>query len=243
MIIFSDFDHTLYHKDDPILTAANLKAITKWRSKGHQFCIATGRNYESLTSVIPDISALCDFYILDSGSIILDSSRTPIATFVFEPSAIHSIEKTTASLPFDHTLLYYTPDSDSFTPITGQVTKIRLWFDESAEELSRIHARLQGLPAQLFDCKGENNSHHQELKAFNTFIEFIPNYSGKEKAVRTLAARQNIAPTDIITVGDDENDYLMIKEFDGYMIEGSHLHQANSPFKTTPSVAALTQSY
>lgn len=242
MILFSDFDHTLYHQDDLRQTAKNFRALSAWRANGHKFCITTGRSYVSVTTVMPILKEICDYFILDGGSLVLSPKKEIINAFAHEESNIRNIEEIADSLSVDHALLYFTPDSESLSPIRDQVTKIRLWFKE-VNNVPVIREKFQRLPIQIFTCKGENNSRHKELKPFNTFIEFIPNHSGKDKAIAELIKIAHIPKEDIIVVGDDENDAKMIKDFDGYMIEGCNLSLNGANFKTTPSVATLIYQY
>ena len=71
MIIFADFDGTLYPHDDDQTVKANLAALKNWRAVGNKFCITTGRSIRSLIRQMPELQELSDYYIVDSGSIFL----------------------------------------------------------------------------------------------------------------------------------------------------------------------------
>lgn len=68
MILFSDFDRTLYFRDSDDSTMRNLRAVEEWRSAGNLFCVTTGRSYKSVTTQMPQIKKLCDYFIVDGGS-------------------------------------------------------------------------------------------------------------------------------------------------------------------------------
>ena len=91
MILFSDFDKTLYFRDSDEKTMANIKAIEKWREAGNLFCITTGRSYRSVTEQMPEMKNLCDYYIVDSGSIVLSKDGEMLNAFYFKPKTIEEI--------------------------------------------------------------------------------------------------------------------------------------------------------
>ena len=110
MILFSDFDGTLYFKKDIEKTCTNFDAIQKWRAK---FCITTGRSYKSVSNEFPRIREICDYYIVDSGSIILSKSGDILKAFYFEPKVVSEIIGFSRSLPVRAIPFYYTPDSEN----------------------------------------------------------------------------------------------------------------------------------
>ena len=75
LALASDFDNTLYFmweeahfKDD------DLEAIRKFREAGNLFGVCTGRSWRGITDVTDGVLDL-DFYILESGSLILDGNQ------------------------------------------------------------------------------------------------------------------------------------------------------------------------
>lgn len=240
MILFSDFDDTLYFRDEPEKTAQNLAAIKKWKATGNQFCITTGRSYKSITTNMPEIGALCDFYILDSGSIILNSKAEFMHAFCFPPKLVADIVNFSKTLPEIPIAVYYTPSSEGYQHTIENVTKLRLWFADT-DLFGPVLEKLSNLPVAAFECQTISN--HKELAGYNGFIEIIPENSGKSNAISFLSQAEGFRPKNIITLGDGLNDYGMIKDFNGYMIEGSPLSkQYGGSFKSIPSLAVLVSS-
>ena len=203
-IIFSDFDRTLYFKDDPFLTESNISAIKKWREAGNFFCITTGRSYESVTTAMPEIADICDFFIIDGGSILLDSLLNPVSINCFDPSVPPLIKAQAESLPFDYKILYYTPEGIFLTHDQPQITKTRLWF-KGEDNFPTIHEHFNTIPAQIFEWRGENRPDQPKYPEFDVFAEFIPLNSGKEKAINTYIDAYHVPLSDVITVGDSDN--------------------------------------
>lgn len=77
-VFASDFDGTLYFMRQPeAVKTADLAAIEAYQRQGGQFGICTGRSLKGVKLAIGD-SVRFDFYILVSGSLILDGSLNTI---------------------------------------------------------------------------------------------------------------------------------------------------------------------
>ena len=238
MIIFCDFDRTFYFERDTARTEANLVAVQKWKSAGNQFCIATGRSWGSFNHQYHKLAQLCDYMILDGGSLIYNSEGMIYNIFAFSSEVLDEIEETTSKVSCVFRTLYFTPDYEGFEPQAENVTKIRLWFKEFAE--AKVGLKMfERLPLFAFICRSSGNSRHQELDGFTCFVELIPKDSGKAKAIEVLALKEGLTLKEIIVVGDSGNDYDAIKRYDGYMIAGSDLARDGSPFKVVESLAGL----
>lgn len=239
MILFSDFDKTLYFKDDEARARANLEAARGWREAGHKFCITTGRSYRSVTTEMPELKELCDYYIVDSGSIVLSREGELLHAFYFEPEVVAGIVDVAKSWVEAPTPLFYTPDYEGVDYTAERVTKLRLWF-EDLRLMSGIAEKLEkSFP--VFVVFTDGKSRHRELDGKNGFVEIVPVESGKNHAIEFLQKTEGILAEDIVTVGDSANDYAMVREFGGFVIEGSELADAYPELETVPSVAALVE--
>ena len=238
MIIFSDFDGTLFFRHDEEKTKRNIEAIKSWKVAGNQFCITTGRSYRSVERQMPEILELCDYYILDSGSVVLDGNANQLTSFHFEPDMVAKIEQFAETLTEKPVVFYFAPDYEDSAPIRDNVTKIRLWFKDASlcAGIAKQITEQLGLPAFV---QAVAVTHREELVGRTGFVEIIPSNSGKSSAIRFLEESGHIAPSDIITIGDGLNDRAMIEDYDGFAIEGSELSAAAPGLKTTPSIAAL----
>lgn len=237
-ILFSDFDGTLYFRDEMEKTRANIEAIRKWRSLGHQFCITTGRSYKSVTTELPQIRELCDCYIVDSGSIVMSKTGELLHVFYFKPEVVSELIEFSKGFSEVPVPFYYTPDSENIDYKTEGVTKLRFWFKDPSlleEATTRIN---NSFPVSaIFQ---EVISNKKELLGLQGFIEIIPLESGKSNAIRFLQGLRGISTDDIITVGDGLNDLGMIRDFNGFAIEGSKLSNIYPELKTVSTVASLT---
>ena len=234
MILFSDFDGTLYFKKDIEKTCTNFDAIQKWRANGHQFCITTGRSYKSVSNEFPRIREICDYYIVDSGSIILSKSGDILKAFYFEPKVVSEIIGFSRSLPVRAIPFYYTPDSENTKHKVKNITKLRLWF----EDLSSVSGIKEQLTKRfpVFAFEQDAVSRYKELNGQKGFIEIIPIECGKSHAIKALLKDNIISNENIITIGDGLNDYDMVKDFNGFAIKDSIL----SSIKRMDTIASVS---
>ena len=242
MILFADFDRTLFFRDDEQKTRANLEAIKKWRSAGNKFCITTGRSYRSATEQMPEMKELCDYYIVDSGSILLSKTGELIKAFYFEPSIVADIVELSKNLSEVPAAYYYTPSSEDVDYKTENITKLRLWFKDTSLLDSVAEQIRKTFPVFAFKLDVGMPS-HKALVGRKGFVEIIPIGLGKSNAIKFLQREENMPSEDIVVVGDSFNDYEMVRDFSGFAIEGSKLVNAYKGLKTTSSVSSLIELY
>ena len=235
MILFSDFDKTFYLKDDEEKTRANFEAVKKWRAAGHQFCITTGRSYSSVSRRLPKIKEICDYYIVDSGSIVLSDSGEILHTFYFDQEVVDGIVKLSKSFPEEPVPIYYTPDYEGMVHKRKDVTKLRLWFKDLGLLEEAAKQTESAFPVSAFPQPAS----HKELVGYRGFIEIIPKKYGKSNAIKVLQKDKKLPVKDVITVGDGLNDYNMVRGFDGYAITGSVLSGLDKNLDVAVSVASL----
>ena len=241
MILFSDFDKTLYFRDSDERTMTNLEAIEKWREAGNLFCITTGRSYKSVTEQMPQIKNICDYYIVDSGSIVLSRDGKLLNVFYFEPKIVEriaEISKTFSEIPI---LVYYTPNSEGLEYKVDGITKLRLWFKD-VSFLHSVNEQLMNTFPVFAVFNSSVKSNIAGLEDYHGFIEVVPIESGKSNAIKFLAQKEKILPEKIVTIGDGLNDLGMVRDFDGFAIEKSELSNADINLKAASSLAKLVEN-
>ena len=242
MILFSDFDKTLFFQDDEQKTRNNIESIKKWRSENNQFCITTGRSYKSVTKKFPEIVEVSDYYIVDSGSIILSKNGGVLGIFYFDPAIVAEIVDFSKKISEVPVIYYFTPDSENADYKTENVTKLRLWF-EDASLLANVAEQIERLfPVFAFKLDAGMPS-DKALAGKKGFVEIIPIGLGKSNAIKFLQREKMIPFEDIVVVGDGFNDYEMIHDFDGFAIDNSELANAYKELKTISSLSSLVELF
>ena len=242
-LLCSDFDHTIFFRDNETLTNQNYAAIKNWRTTGNLCAVSTNRSFASLKRQLPNYQDYFDYLILDSGSVVAYPNGEIIWQTFFDPKIIEALQNLAAALPEEPIITYSDAESEDygFHP-SSKTTKIRFWFKDSD-----IAKRALALIHKINRKSGITNSYVTDPKSrlygCKAFNDIIPETSGKNIGVSKLANKLNIAHQDIITVGDGSNDREMIEDFDGYAIAGSSLATKHPELKTIPSLTELITNY
>ena len=240
MIICADFDGTIYFRNDEQQTAANFAAIEKWRQAGHVFVLATNRGMGSVSRVLPDWKEYFDFLILDSGGKIINAKSELIWANTFEPETLKRMLAVAENSETKPKIAFYGAENDDFTleMPNSPLTKIRFWFKNDAEAISfapkEINSRAFVWSHDTTFCWSPTDT----FKGYYAVVDVAPEATNKAVAVRSLLKTQGL-PEPVITVGDNINDFEMLKEFDGYAIEISKIATLHPELRTTKSVAEL----
>lgn len=143
-------------------------------------------------------------------------------------------------------VFYY--DLSEHADANGAVTKIRCWISggDFADAVFRafkekFHHQTQ---AFLMECAfPPDYSWAGKVKNLTSFIEIVDKEAGKENGIRDYAKVNNIPRSEITTVGDDTNDAIMIRNFNGYVVRkpDSQILNLVPPDHAVDSVGELIQ--
>ncbi len=208
-ILASDYDGTLYFGDKGY-REEDIDAIEKFRADGNLFGVCTGRPLRGITEFMHERIKL-DFYILNSGTLILDRNREclfkktidhQVCKYIMGEYSMHDITIFTN----DH--IYFTDekeahDFDFFVPIKEIVLEenvevfgvsLHLENTEAASQLIDAINQIEGISAyqnkESIDCVAQGCSK-------DTGAKFIRNYFG--------------ISNDVACIGDSFNDLPMLE--------------------------------
>ena len=224
MIVFSDFDNTLYTHDNTSFER-NLKSIQEFREKGNKFCIATGRNRASLERIWPDCEEYLDYSILDNGAVCLDRQGKELFREMMPPKIVEAIIQMVKEQYGDEevqVVFYY--DTKEWQEPGLNMTKLRCWAKNRATSESICNAvntaygsHLRSFVARV--AMMTSLAWIKDPEQYNSFVDIVPMDAGKHNAVRRLS---ELYPSEqVVTIGDDTNDLEMIREFNGYAMRDS----------------------
>lgn len=91
MVIALDVDGTLF--DGTSVAPAAIDAIRNAHADGHAIIIVTGRRWESLQSVVPDIVPLCDRVVCEEGGVLVNvsSGELTLLADALEPALLDAL--------------------------------------------------------------------------------------------------------------------------------------------------------
>lgn len=248
MLVFSDFDNTLYPHSDDAGFSRNLKSVQKFRQQGNRFCLATGRNQSSLERVWPDYRNYLDYVILDNGAVCLNQRGDVISQETIPLPIVDDIAKRIADeFGKDIALVFYHSAKEWPEP-TNSTTKIRCWTKDLAiaQLISNKIDSAFGKSLQSFIPNGVvklNVKWIKDPESYHSFVDIVSTKAGKDSIIQQLS---DAYPNErIITVGDGMNDLVMIQKYDGYAMHSSvpEVLRIVNPTHIIESVADLLESF
>ena len=228
MFLFSDYDYTFKEHDNPdcdVVYAKNLAAVKKWRNSGNLFGVATGRGEASLRTQFPNFEEYCDYVVLNNGARVIDKDCNTIYADKFSEKNAVALSRLLGEFRYGgkHAIISF--ESDIETPIISTNTSCaRIWF-ESLPDCDRIEELIlkSFTEFDVFTIRKAEFLDDDRLPwvkpDMQHFIEVSLADTNKGSGIKKLARKLGIEHDDIITIGDDTNDIVMIEEYRGYAIE------------------------
>lgn len=246
-IAASDYDGTLFRRGQ--VSREDLEAIRAWRKRGHLFGPATGRDLNLTRSELELREIPFDFIICNTGASVYARDYTPIHLASLPPDAAESVLRHPA-----------TRDSRYCLFSRAGKTFIDMWASESwltglglpltaidgEEAVSMIGLQQIGLEFASIDLATRNAAiYNRDLgpamyaQQSNICVDIVPMGSSKAAGLAALIELERLNPTDVLAIGDSENDLSMIQRFQGYAMEESPPEIKNSAGRVVDSVAAM----
>ena len=245
-IIGSDYAGTLNHNG---IDDAKRQAIREWRQAGNVFTLVSGRHVNSVRDLHIEQSFDCDYFLGSNGAVILNNKNevvhkdccdpdmlVPLIEYLYELGCsvglVHSVdffdvfpsEESRAGLDRDYSGTWYTLKTIPPLPYYTQVSTWRPTEAEAAAVAAKVRERF-----------GEYFNPMQN----GLNIDIVRADVNKAKGLYRLMEMLGASYDDVITVGDNVNDYDMIKEFRSYAMDSGVQSIKDLADFTTPGVAEL----
>ena len=247
-IIGSDYDGTLNHNG---IDEKKREAIAAWREAGNVFSLVSGRHVNSVRDLHIQQNFECDYFVGSNGAVILNANNevvhkdccdmnmlVPLISYLYELGCpvglVHSVdffdvfpsEESSRKLDRDNSLNACTIDTIPPIPYYTQVSTWRPTEAEAAMVSAKVRERFGAYfnPMQ----NGLN-------------IDIVRSDVNKAKGLYRLMELVGATYHDVITVGDNVNDYDMIKEFKSYAMESGVQSIKDLADFTIPGVAELIE--
>lgn len=203
-ILASDFDNTTYYLDNDEQNKKNASAIKKYCSKNNLFCIITGRNYTDLKKSINEYDIPYDYLVCEDGAKIFNKKDECIYT---KKIGKESIEKVTQLLK-EMKCNYYLDDGYDKTENINDAVKIviKCTNEEMKEKIVQ-------------EIKEKIDIH---IYASRFHINIINKEVNKKFGINQLFSIEKLDYDSLYVIGDNDNDYEMLKEFRGAVIKKHH---------------------
>ena len=212
-ILASDFDNTIYYLDDKEKNKKNVSAIKKFINQGNIFCIITGRNYSDLKKLLNENDIPYSYLVCEDGAKIFNNMDYCIDTILLDRNTIDEI------IPIleENNCDYYLDDGYNKTEYLEDVVKIVINCTDEKEKERMVRI-----------IKDKINVH---IYASRTHVNIINKAVNKENALKKLFNLEELNINLLKVIGDNDNDYEMLKAFNGGVIKEHHkiLDSLNKP--------------
>ena len=218
-LLVSDYDGTLNPYIGDI--QSNLNEIKKFCDRGNMFMISTGRSFESIKKEINKHNIKYDYLSCNDGNLLLDKHNQ----LVYSTNISNDIDKALSMLKimFANISLkpvIYNDNILEYELVTDNID------DKFLLELNMI-CGLYNLCYKTFHIKDKQ------------YIYICDKSISKSTAINKISELEKIKKCDIFTIGDDQNDFEMINDFNGYTFPWGRQELKNVSHGICDSVACL----
>ena len=202
-LLVTDYDGTMYYEKQDLKTLReNIEALKQFK-KQNMVVIATGRPFTSIKKEIDTYDIPYNYIISSNGACLFDQDDSPIYTQTIKQEIIQKTVAYLQKLPYISKIKLIdiygneTNNLENVIQIYGEISSIF--------ELKRIKQELEFLDNNQF---------------FNMCYFF--NQTDKIDGIKRIQEQHSIESKDIYTIGNDTNDLLMLKEYNGYRVPYSY---------------------
>ena len=227
-ILISDYDNTFYTTEEQLYK--NIKYIKKFQEKGNIFVISTSRSWKSLKQEIDKYKIPFDYLCCNTGGTIFDNKGSSLFVGNISDSVINKVENILEKLNLNNFSItrygIYKEYEEKINEILGYKIK------GNREEIENLRKELKNVLNNEFEIILKNEKQYSKL-----FLNFKLNT--KENGIEKLNKILPEVEYKIITVGDDDIDFNMLKKYDGYRMNNSSKLLTENINKTVNSIEEL----
>lgn len=239
-IIGSDYDGTLNHNG---IGEDKRAAIRRWREAGNAFALVSGRHATNVRQLHLDDNFECDYFVGSNGAVIMNGAGEVVHADYCDMDYLVPLIEYLYELGCDvglvHSVDYFDvfPDRErcrgdrAYTlaempkiPYFTQVSTFRT----SSEEAAMVSAKVREKFGHIFNPM---------QNGWN--VDIVRADVNKATGLYRLMELVGAGYDDIITVGDNVNDWDMIREFRSYAMESGVQSIRELATFVTPGVAEL----
>ncbi len=203
-ILASDFDDTIYFEDDIEKTKNNIISIKKFISAGNLFLIITGRNYSDLKLLLNEYSIPYSYLVCCDGAKIFNSVDYCLDTNQLDYKEVEFISNYLKENNYN----YYLDDGYNETNNPKDCVKVTVNLKDEKAQIELINQLKKTMKLHVY--------------ASRYHINIINQTVNKANALKKLFNIENLDYEKLRVIGDNDNDYEMLKDNIGAVIKKHH---------------------
>ena len=198
ILLASDFDETIYVMNDPDTTRKNAEALQKFVKAGNSVCVTTGRNYSGLKQLLIQNNIPYTYLICEDGAKLFNNMDYCIDTTMLDRKDVEEIIPILESYHYD----FYLDDGYNRTNNYDDCVKIVVNCINEEEKKKIVETVKSKVNVHIYASR---------FKSVN-----------KEVALKKLFNLEKLDFNSLRVVGDNDNDYEMLKAFEGVVMKNHH---------------------
>ena len=218
-LFVTDYDNTLYVNDEELVeTIEELKRI---REKDIKVVISTGRSIPSIKKEVIKHSIPFDYLSCADGSLIYDNNYNLIKEHHMDKDIIKEIPNLVKNITYEEIQYSYDTGYENYLDLTKNISSINLVVFENCFT-KELDDKWENLQKRFPNYNYLKYKHFYSVTKSYLYYLCIKNKDvSKSKGIEYLANYLNIDKDDIYVIGDSDNDYEMIRDYNGVCVEGS----------------------
>ncbi len=215
-VLISDYDGTFYTNEESIKT--NIDKTNEFMKK-NIFVIATGRSLQDFKRKEEEYDIKYNYLIINHGATIIKDNQTIYNKIINKnilPDILKDIDIENTDFNF-----FCNNQNSRVSSTEKELTKIHVSY-ASEEKLNEIYDKLISKYNEYINIYIMNNKKS---------LEIISNEANKTNAIEFLITHEKFSKKDIYTIGDNQNDLEMIKDYNGAIMTNSILELKQLKFK------------
>lgn len=224
-LIALDMDGTLLTSEKTI-SQRTRDAISAARQRGVKVVLASGRPLAGMQDKLDELGICGDneFVVFFNGSMVKElGTNTIVHSAIIDGKRAKQVAQLAQQLgldchAFSTELGLITPQLNEYTDIEATINQIPVTefdFDQLADDHPIIKAMIVGAPQALTAAIDNIPAHYRQqftvVQSAPFFLEFLSLDSNKGIGIKAIAEHLGINASEVICIGDAENDHHMIE--------------------------------
>ena len=206
-ILASDFDNTIYYLEDDernIRNKPNVEAINNFIAKGNIVIIITGRNFSDLKVLLNELGLKYSYLVCLDGAKIFNNVDYCLETKLMNPQEVIKIKEILDTIDCN----YYLDDGYNRTENINDTVKVVVEVSDEEEK------------ERILEIINKEIDVHIYKSRFH--VNLIDKTVNKRDGLKKLFNLEKLDYNKLTCIGDNYNDYLMLKEFDSVVMKDHH---------------------
>lgn len=182
----------------------NVKAVDKFMKNGNKFFLNTGRCFESIKEEIDKYHINYDYLGCNDGNLVLNRNNDILFCSNLSINILNELESWKKDYDFDINLFKFQDNILEY--------EIKILPNLRFDLILKTFALNNGLCLKKFEIPRIVNGKLMKMWVYYLYDKKV----NKASATDLVGKLENIEKCDIFTIGDNLNDYEMIRDYNGY---------------------------